>query len=393
METERFVALMRRLRGTEATRRAAGRRLAGLGLGAIFLRHTGIEESAAACAGVGKPCSQERRCCAGAGCSRGRCACKKGFTRCGTRCVDVDRDPKHWGSCGFACPKGAICAAPFCVRAVGRSGSGPRQFDTPTGIAAKGRTIAVSEVGNHRIQLLKPGGETIVFGGRGSRDGQFESPTAADGTMFVADCVNHRIQKFDPRGESLLVWGEFGSGQEQFNLPRGLAVDRNANVWVADTFNHRIQRFNQNGFFLDRFGREGSGSGQFSTPEAIAVDDQRGLVFVADSGNDRIQVLDRDGGFIRAFGRAGSGDGEFDRPRGIAVSDRGTVFVTDSQNNRVQAFGQDGRFFGSFGGPSTNGRLGALDFPGGIAVDETGAIHVADSGRDRIATFVPVPTE
>lgn len=38
-------------------------------------------------------------------------------------------------------------------------------------------------------------------------------------------------------------WGSLGSGNGQFNSPRGMAVDSSGNVYVADTGNNRIQKF------------------------------------------------------------------------------------------------------------------------------------------------------
>ena len=60
---------------------------------------------------------------------------------------------------------------------------------------------------------------------------------------YVADGENHRIQKFDGTGSFLTKWGSMGSGDGQFNLPRGVAVDGSGNVYVADQNNSRIQKF------------------------------------------------------------------------------------------------------------------------------------------------------
>jgi hypothetical protein len=67
----------------------------------------------------------------------------------------------------------------------------------------------------------------------------------------VADAGNDRIQKFDGSGNFLLAWGSEGSGNGQFNLPHGVAVDAAGNLYVADNFNHRIQKFTTNTFALD----------------------------------------------------------------------------------------------------------------------------------------------
>lgn len=46
-----------------------------------------------------------------------------------------------------------------------------------------------------------------------------------------------------PHGTFLAKWGTTGSGNGQFNLPRGVAADASGNVFIADRDNHRIQKF------------------------------------------------------------------------------------------------------------------------------------------------------
>ena len=86
-------------------------------------------------------------------------------------------------------------------------------------------------------------------------------------------------------------WGDFGTGPGQFNMPWGLAVDAQGDVFVADWRNDRIQKLTSNGQFIMKFGTSGSGKGEFNRPSGIAVDSD-GDIYVADWGNDRIQQCD-----------------------------------------------------------------------------------------------------
>ena len=54
-------------------------------------------------------------------------------------------------------------------------------------------------------------------------------------------------------------WGTAGSGNGQFKLPLGIAVDAAGNVYVADAGNDRIQKFTSDGVFLNAWGTFGSG--------------------------------------------------------------------------------------------------------------------------------------
>ena len=86
------------------------------------------------------------------------------------------------------------------------------------------------------------------------------------------DHRNHRVQKFSRDGRSLGAWGEFGSGDGQFNLPWGITQDREGFLYVADWRNDRIQKFTPDGGFVARFGASGSGDGQLNRPSGLAVD-------------------------------------------------------------------------------------------------------------------------
>lgn len=84
-------------------------------------------------------------------------------------------------------------------------------------------------------------------------------------------------------------------------------------------------------------GDSGSGEGQFSVPRGMALDAD-GNLYVADWGNDRIQILSASGAVIDTIGETGSGNGQFRLPKGVAVDGDGNVFVLDTRNQRVQKF-------------------------------------------------------
>ena len=160
-------------------------------------------------------------------------------------------------------------------------------------------------------------------------DGAVVSAAGSQGLVYVVDEDNHRIQKFDSVGNFITKWGGFGSGDGQFSSPSGISVDSQGLVYVVDEDNHRIQKFDSDGNFISKWGSEGSGGdGQFSSPSGISVDSQ-GLVYVVDEGNHRIQKFDSDGNFISKWGSEGSGDGQFHEPFGISVDSQEVSVVTD----------------------------------------------------------------
>jgi len=69
------------------------------------------------------------------------------------------------------------------------------------------------------------------------------------GNIFVSDgYVNNRVVKYDKNGRFLAQAGSEKAGTEpnQMNLPHGLAVDAQGNVYVADRSNHRMLVFDNN---------------------------------------------------------------------------------------------------------------------------------------------------
>ena len=61
-------------------------------------------------------------------------------------------------------------------------GTGPHQFNKPSGLAIKEDVLFVADCNNHRIQVLSVSGEFLhMFGKLGSGQGEFRSPSAVTG--------------------------------------------------------------------------------------------------------------------------------------------------------------------------------------------------------------------
>ena len=83
------------------------------------------------------------------------------------------------------------------------------------------------------------------------------SPTA------TASKTNDRIVKFSKDGKFIKAWGHHGSGQGEFNVPHGLAMDSAGRLYVADRANNRIQIFDQDGKFVAEWKQFGRPSGVY----------------------------------------------------------------------------------------------------------------------------------
>ncbi len=187
-------------------------------------------------------------------------------------------------------------------------------------------------------------------------------------------------------GVFITKWGSSGSGDGQFNLPSGVAVDAVGNVYVADTGNNRIQKFDGAGVFITKWGSVGTGNGQFTSPQGVTVD-LAGNVYVADTGNHRIQKFSGAGAalaepgpsFLLKWGSSGTGNGQFSWSQRRGHRHVRQRLRRGCNNNRIQKFTSTGGYITQWGsyGPAT----GSSTAPNGVATDLAGNVYVADTGQ------------
>lgn len=117
----------------------------------------------------------------------------------------------------------------------GVKGTDSETFDQPTDVAvAPNGDIFVSDghVNSRIVKFSKDGKFIKAWGRKGSGPGEFDLPHAlafdSRGRLFVGDRSNSRIQIFDQEGTFLAEWRQFGR-------PSGIFIDRNDNIYVADS--------------------------------------------------------------------------------------------------------------------------------------------------------------
>src|SRR5574340_55872 len=112
-----------------------------------------------------------------------------------------------------------------------------------------------------------------AWGEKGSGPGQFNDPTGiavAGGEVFVSDSRNGRIQVFDFKGRFKRQFGTPGKEPGQLGRPMNLAIHGNE-LYVAEYFNDRVQVFDLDGTPRRTIGKSGSGPGEFNAPGGVAV--------------------------------------------------------------------------------------------------------------------------
>jgi sugar lactone lactonase YvrE len=119
----------------------------------------------------------------------------------------------------------------------GVAGNGPDTFNRPSAVTTgpNGDIFVADGHGgesNARIVKFSRDGKFIkAWGKKGSAPGEFDTPhaIAADskGRVYVGDRSNNRVQVFDQDGNFLEEWKQFGR-------PTGIFIDRNDTIYVAD---------------------------------------------------------------------------------------------------------------------------------------------------------------
>ena len=177
--------------------------------------------------------------------------------------------------------------------------------------------------------------------GAGVEGETFSRPTDvawdAQGNIFVADGYgNARVAKYDRNGKWLKNWGSRGTGQGQFNIVHGIAVDAQGNVYVGDEGNKRIQVFDTEGTFKTQFTNVGA-------PTALCI--TRGpqqVLYVAHTGDPdgmedaAIYKVDLQGNVLGKFGSAGKLPKEFGLVNSIDCRNENELLVGELANWRVQ---------------------------------------------------------
>ncbi len=266
----------------------------------------------------------------------------------------------------------------------------PKPFDVAV---CKGR-IYVSDTVARRVFVFDPV-EGVSFDIGGSRPGILNKPMGvavdANCNLYVADMSQSRIVLYDRDGGYITAMG----GSSMFNRLTYVAVDpAGERVYAVDTGGvgtqeHRVRVFDvANGNHLFDIGTRGTGDGEFNLPRGIDVAPD-GTVYVVDAGNFRVQAFSRDGEFLHSFGSLGRQMGQFARPKGIAVDPDGNVYVADTSFGNFQIFDAEGNLLLFIGDRGSSGGPAEYMLPSGMAVDENGRIYMVDQFFHKVDIFRP----
>jgi DNA-binding beta-propeller fold protein YncE len=186
---------------------------------------------------------------------------------------------------------------------------------------------------------LHPSGRFLSsFGKPGFEEGEFQEPRDVaqllDTNYVVCDYQRSRIAIFSPTGTWLK---NIGRGLVRY--PDAVAVDwKNGNILVADGPSHAIHLFTASGESLRTIGQKGKQAGQFDLPKGITVD-RNGWIIVTEINNCRIQILTNEGKHVTTIGKKGRDNGQIWDPYCPRLDKNGNLIIIDAKNDRIQVFG------------------------------------------------------
>mgnify|MGYP003940352113 CR=1 FL=1 len=204
--------------------------------------------------------------------------------------------------------------------------------------------------------------------------------------VYVADPGNHCIRKIDAEGNVTTFAGnpniagqlDARGTQAQFNLPYGVAIDEQGNLYVADPGNWNIRKITPDGDVTTLVST-------FSDPWSVAVD-QVGNVYYGCPNVSNVYSVAPHEAII--FG--------INYPAGIAIDKAGNLYVSASLDHTIRKYaantwtetviaGQPG-VEGYTNGIGSQARFAS---PWGLAIDEDDNLYVAGNGTWDGGTYNP----
>jgi DNA-binding beta-propeller fold protein YncE len=197
--------------------------------------------------------------------------------------------------------------------------------------------------------------------------------------------------KFSPDGHLLMTIGKpgvAGSGNDELNGPSDVLVAPNGDIFIADGHgektNDRIVKYSRDGKFITTWGHHGSGQGEFDVTHGLAMDSE-GRLYVADRANNRVQIFDQNGKFIAEWA-------QFGRPSGVYIRND-ILYVADSQSNeKVNPPFKQGIRIGSVKDGKVTAFIAApdpkMEMPEGVTVDKDGNVFGGFTANTDVKKFV-----
>ncbi|MFN8624552.1 MAG: glycosyltransferase family 39 protein [Candidatus Binatia bacterium] len=164
----------------------------------------------------------------------------------------------------------------------------------PRGIAVDaGGTVFVSDTGGNRILRFSPSGQQEKeWGSKGTEPGRFVEPVGltvdGNGQVYVCDNGNGRLQIFDRDGTFVSQFPVAGWESKVYSEPH-VTLDPRGNLWVTVPGAQEVRSYDRTGKLLRTIKGEGS---TFDIPMGIAYDRNAHELIVTDLNDRVVRIAD-----------------------------------------------------------------------------------------------------
>lgn len=217
------------------------------------------------------------------------------------------------------------------------------EMKSPCSLAIDYKTenIYILDADDFKIRVFdREGNKLSNFGGLGDSPWKFKGASsiciANNNKVYVSDTKDSKIKVFTLHGQYLTSFGKNGEASGEYKAPYNIVFD-GALLYVLDDAQPRVNIIDKAGIPQFMFGERGTDQGKFTVPKGIAVD-ERGRIYVSENLTHRVQIFNNQGKFLYSFGKKGNTEGSFSDPEGICISPQNKIYVLDRGNNRIQVF-------------------------------------------------------
>jgi len=244
------------------------------------------------------------------------------------------------------------------------------RFGAPHGITGAGNYLYVVDEGNNAIRRVTISDGTVI--------------TLAGGTQGFADGLTVNAK---------------------FNVPIGIAIGPDGNLYVTDFYNYKIRKITPAGLVTTFAGCDSgyvngpvkssasTHMAEFGRLGAIAIA-KDGTIFVYDYSAAKIRKIST-GGIVSDYAGSTIGDADgsattarFNDIEGIAIADDGTLYVADATNNKIKKITTTGIVTtiagGTFGYKDGPVATAEFKYPYGVAIASDGSLYVTDESNHYI---------
>jgi len=303
---------------------------------------------------------------------------------------------------------------------------------TPSGVAVDASgNVYIADQSSNRIRKVDAAGIITTFAGTGVSgfSGDSGLATAATlsqpvriaidkkGNIYVADANNNRIRKIDNAGIITTVAGTGIGGYNgdsiaataaQLNVPYGIAVDSEGNIFIADFFNNRVRKVNTMGMITTIAGNGTGGFGGDSglatasvinAPNDVAVD-KNGNVYFTDENNIRVRMINAAGIITTIAGTGTEGytgdsglavSAELGSPVGVDLDSAGNIYISDQVDGVIRKINSSGIIttivgngISGYNGDGIVATAAELSTPYDVAIGGNGSMYIADYQNSRV---------